>query len=170
MNLSLRHSSLEGRSKTIAHKLWYYVSNFSASASVLNLSAVSINRLLAVVFPLRHENIMENFGWKAMLVMCWTLLVGFFILDRFLQAAIPVKAFINLAAMISVIWILPIMVFILSKTLQFLRAFKPLFVLALYALSYAVAFLSYFTIVIHLAKQRNKRKQMSTSSLLLISA
>ena len=81
-------------------RVYYFISNFSGSASVVHLSAISIDRLLAVVYPLRHKTIMANFGWKAMLAVCWTLPVAFFILDGFLQAPISVKAFINLAVFI----------------------------------------------------------------------
>ena len=55
----------------------FFIVYFSASASVLHLAAISVDRLLAVVCPLRHKAIMENFGWKSMLVVCWTLPVGF---------------------------------------------------------------------------------------------
>ncbi|XP_078372797.1 adenosine receptor A2a-like [Oculina patagonica] len=81
-------------------RVYYYISNFSASSSVAHLSAISIDRLLAVVCPLRHKSIMANTGWKAMLVVCWTLPVSFFIVDRFLQAPISIKAFINLAVFV----------------------------------------------------------------------
>ena len=77
--------------------VYYFIFNFSTFVSVLHLSAISVDRLLAVVFPLRHKIIMGNCGWKAMLVVCWTLPVGFFILHRFLQVPIPVMAFINAA-------------------------------------------------------------------------
>ena len=79
---------------------YFMISNFSASASVVHLSAISFDRLLAVVCPLSHRRIMENFGWKSMLVVCWTLPAGFLFLGRFLPASISVKAFINLAVFV----------------------------------------------------------------------
>ena len=81
-------------------RVYFVVSNFSASASVVHLSAISVDRLLAVVCPLRHKCIMENFGWKSMLVVCWTLPVGFIFLGRFVPAPVSVKAFVNLAVFV----------------------------------------------------------------------
>ena len=83
-----------------AERVYFMVSNFSASASVAHLSAISVDRLLAVVCPLRHKCIMENFGWKSMLVMCWALPVGFIFLGTFVPAPVSVKAFINLAVFV----------------------------------------------------------------------
>ena len=77
--------------------IYFIVSNFSASASVVHLAAISVDRLLAVVCPLRHKAIMENFGWKSMLVACWTLPVGFLLFGSFVPARVTVKAFVNLA-------------------------------------------------------------------------
>lgn len=81
-------------------RVYLMVSNFSASASVVHLSAISIDRLLAVVSPLRHKCIMENFGWKSMLVVCWTLPVGFIFLGRFVPGPVSVKAFVSLAVFV----------------------------------------------------------------------
>lgn len=81
-------------------RVYFVVSNFSASASVVHLSAISIDRLLAVVSPLRHKCIMENFGWKSMLVVCWTLPVGFIFLGRFVPGPVSVKAFVSLAVFV----------------------------------------------------------------------
>ena len=81
-------------------RVYFMVSNFSASASVVHLSGISVDRFLAVVWPLRHKGIMEKFGWKFMLAVCWTLPVGFLFLGRFLPAPISVKAFMNLAVFV----------------------------------------------------------------------
>ena len=78
-------------------RVYFMVSNFLGSSSVVHLSAISVDRLLAVVCPLRHRVIMENCGWKFMLVVCWTLPMGFLFLGKFLPAPISVKAFMNLA-------------------------------------------------------------------------
>ena len=78
-------------------RVYFMVSNLSASASVLHLSAISIDRLLAVVCPLRHRRIMGTFGWKSMLVLCWTLPLGFLFLSRFVPGPVSVTAFANLA-------------------------------------------------------------------------
>ena len=53
-------------------RLAYVVSsNFSCSASVLHLAAISVDRFLAVIFPLRHGRIMKNYGLKIMLIVVW---------------------------------------------------------------------------------------------------
>ena len=51
-------------------ELAYVVSsNFSCSASIMHLAAISIDRFLAVIFPLRHGRIMKSYGLKVMLVV-----------------------------------------------------------------------------------------------------
>ena len=48
-------------------------SNLSCTASVLHLVAISVDRFIAVVFPLRHGRIMKNYGLKTMLIVVWVL-------------------------------------------------------------------------------------------------
>ena len=53
-------------------ELAYVVSsNFSCSASIMHLAAISIDRFLAVIFPLRHGRIMKSYGLKVMLIVVW---------------------------------------------------------------------------------------------------
>ena len=53
-------------------RLAYVVSsNFSCAASVLHLAAISVDRFLAVIFPLRHGRIMKSYGLKVMLIVVW---------------------------------------------------------------------------------------------------
>ena len=53
-------------------ELAYVVSsNFSCAASVAHLAAISIDRFLAVIFPLRHGRIMKSYGLKVMLIVVW---------------------------------------------------------------------------------------------------
>ena len=53
-------------------ELAYAVSaNFSCSSSLLHLAAISIDRFLAVIFPLRHGRIMKSYGLKVMLIVVW---------------------------------------------------------------------------------------------------
>ena len=47
------------------------LSMLSCSASVAHMAAISIDRFLAVVYPLHHRSIMESCGLKAMLMTCW---------------------------------------------------------------------------------------------------
>ena len=46
-------------------------SNFSCSASIMHLAAISVDRFLAVIFPLRHGRIMKSYGLKVMLIAAW---------------------------------------------------------------------------------------------------
>ena len=53
-------------------RLAYVVSsNFSCAASVLQLAAISVDRFLAVIVPLRHGRIMKSYGLKVMLIVVW---------------------------------------------------------------------------------------------------
>lgn len=47
------------------------LSMLSCSASVAHMAAISVDRLIAVVYPLHHRSIMDNCGLKAMLITCW---------------------------------------------------------------------------------------------------
>ena len=59
------------------------VSNFSCSASVMNLAAISVDRFIAVIFPLRHGHIMKNYGLKVMLIVAWGAAIVFSIFRVF---------------------------------------------------------------------------------------
>ena len=80
-----------------SHRLYSFISHFSAAASVVHMSAISIDRLIAVVFPLRHRTTMEGVGIKAMLAASWALTIALFLLGKFLRVPNPVKNFLNLA-------------------------------------------------------------------------
>ena len=43
------------------------IASFSSTVSIVHLAAISVERFLAVVYPLRHKIIMESFGIKVML-------------------------------------------------------------------------------------------------------
>ena len=59
-------------------ELAYVVSsNLSCSASVMHLAAISVDRFLAVIFPLRRGHIMKNYGLKTMLIVVWGVAVVF---------------------------------------------------------------------------------------------
>ena len=47
------------------------IAHLSCSSSILHLAAISVDRYLAVVFPLRHGSIMKKYGLKVMLVVVW---------------------------------------------------------------------------------------------------
>ena len=46
---------------------------FSCQSSVLHLAAISLDRFLAVAFPLRHKIFMEKGGLKVMLIASWSI-------------------------------------------------------------------------------------------------
>ena len=48
-------------------------SNLSCAASIMHLAAISVDRFLAVVQPVRHKQIMKNFGLKVLLVFSWVV-------------------------------------------------------------------------------------------------
>ena len=52
-------------------------SNLSCSASVIHLAAISVDRFLAVVYPLRHRQIMNSYGLKIMLGVVWVVSIIF---------------------------------------------------------------------------------------------
>ena len=59
-------------------ELAYVVSsNFSCSASVLHLAVISVDRFLAVIFPLRHDRMMKSYGLKVMLIVVWGVPIVF---------------------------------------------------------------------------------------------
>ena len=59
-------------------ELAYVVSsNFSCAASIMHLAAISVDRFIAVIFPLRHRQIMKSYGLKVMLIVVWGIAVVF---------------------------------------------------------------------------------------------
>ena len=60
------------------------------------MAAISVDRLIAVVFPLHYRYIMESYGLKAMLIMSWTLPIVVPIYNALTPANFP-KGFIGLA-------------------------------------------------------------------------
>ena len=56
---------------------YYNTGNLSFTSSILHLAAISVDRFLAVVFPLRHNKIMKTYGLKIMLVAVWGIAILF---------------------------------------------------------------------------------------------
>lgn len=77
---------------THAYKI---LSRLSCSASVAHMAAISVDRFLAVVYPLRHEIFMEKFGLKIMLLVSWAFPITVPILSAFIPDSFP-KAFLAL--------------------------------------------------------------------------
>ena len=65
------------------------LSMLSCSASVVHMAAISVDRFIAVVYPLHHRSIMENRGLKAMLITSWAYPIGVPILSAVLPANFP---------------------------------------------------------------------------------
>ena len=72
------------------------LSRLSCSASVVHLAAISVDRFLAVWYPLRHEIFMKKFGLKVMLLVSWAFPITVPILSAVLPDSFP-KAFLGLA-------------------------------------------------------------------------
>lgn len=68
------------------------LSRLSCTASVVHMAAISVDRFLAVVFPLRHETIMDKYGLKIMLIISWGFPVSVPIMSAVLPPSFP-KAF-----------------------------------------------------------------------------
>ena len=51
--------------------------HLSFTSSILHLAAISVDRFLAVVYSLRHDNIMKKYGLKIMLAAVWGTAVLF---------------------------------------------------------------------------------------------
>ena len=51
--------------------------HLSFTSSILHLAAISVDRFIAVVFSLRHGNIMKKYGLKIMLAAVWGTAVSF---------------------------------------------------------------------------------------------
>ena len=77
--------------------VFVFISSLSSTVSVVHLAAISVDRLLAVVYPLRHKGIMESFGLKTMLSVSWIVPTTVFILGKSLQVPSAVKLLFNLA-------------------------------------------------------------------------
>ena len=92
--------------------VYLFILNFSAAASVVHMSAVSIDRFIAIVFPMRHKTVIQNVGIKALLIASWSLTIALFFMGFFLPAPAAVKGFLLLG-----IFILCYVIIFLSYTL-----------------------------------------------------
>ena len=83
------------------------LSRLSCSASVAHMAAISVDRLIAVVFPLHHRFIMESYGLKIMLITSWVIPITVPVLSRFVPESFP-KAFLGLG-MFGVFYVIVIL-------------------------------------------------------------
>ncbi|KAJ7382574.1 Melanocortin receptor 5 [Desmophyllum pertusum] len=72
------------------------LSMLSCSASVVHMAAISVDRFIAIVYPLHHRSIMESYGLKAMLITSWAYPFVVPILSAVLPATFP-KGYLALA-------------------------------------------------------------------------
>ena len=112
---------------------YFILTYLSCATSVLHMVAISLDRFVAVVFPLRHKNFMEKFGLKVMLIVSWSIPIFQLILLFVLWHVIP-SAFYSAATFLF---------------------------LGTYAFSYFFIFFFYFLIVVFLLRHKRKRKQLS---------
>ena len=71
------------------------LSRLSCTASVAHMAAISVDRFIAVVFPLHHRYVIGNHAVTSMLVMSWTLPISVLVIDRFVPESFP-KGFLAL--------------------------------------------------------------------------
>ena len=48
-----------------------FVGDCAENLIVANIAVSSVDRFIAVIFPLRHGHIMKNYGLKVMLIVAW---------------------------------------------------------------------------------------------------
>ena len=72
---------------TSLERLYQILANLSCSASVMHLAVISVDRFLAVCFPLRHNTIVNKCGVQTMLIASW----AFPIAGPILNVALPVS-------------------------------------------------------------------------------
>ncbi|XP_073246724.1 histamine H2 receptor-like [Porites lutea] len=109
-----------------------FLSYLSCATSVLHMVAISLDRFVAVAFPLRHKHFMEKCGLKVMLIVSWSIPIFEVILLLVLWLVIP-KASYSVA--------------------------KFLF-LGTFFFSYLLIFFFYFLIVTFLLHHKKTRKRL----------
>ena len=73
------------------------LTRLSCSASVVHMAAISVDRFIAVVYPLRYKNIIDNYGLKILLITSWVLPITVAISNIVIPAHFhQVKAFLGL--------------------------------------------------------------------------
>ena len=109
------------------------LSYLSCATSVLHMVAISLDRFVAVAFPLRHKNFMEKCGLKVMLIVSWSIPIFKVILLLVLSRVIPSASY----------------------------SASPFLLFGTFVFSYFLIFFFYFLIVVFLLRYNRKRKQLS---------
>ena len=68
---------------------FFILGYISCATSVLHMVAISLDRFVAVAFPLRHKNFLEKCGLKVMLIVSWSIPIFEVILLLVLWLVIP---------------------------------------------------------------------------------
>ena len=55
------------------HVAYFILLHLLCTTSVLHMVAISLDRFVTVVFPLRHRNFIEGCGLKVMLIVSWSI-------------------------------------------------------------------------------------------------
>ncbi|XP_022779640.1 histamine H2 receptor-like [Stylophora pistillata] len=63
--------TLQHECTPVLERAYSLTANLSCSSSLMHLVAISTDRVLAVIIPLRHRRIMMNYGLKIMLTVVW---------------------------------------------------------------------------------------------------
>ena len=105
----------------------------SCASSLLHMVAISLDRFVAVAFPLRHKNFMEKWGLKVMLIVSWSIPIFQVIL---LLVLWPVISSASLSA-------------------------SNFFLVGTVFVSFFLILFFYFLIVVFLLRHKRKRKQLS---------
>ena len=83
--------------KPSLERLYSILANLSCSASVVHLACISVDRFIAVVFPLHHEIVMKRCGLKIMLIASWAFPISVPVLMVVLPPSFP-KPFLAIAS------------------------------------------------------------------------
>ena len=82
---------------TNLNQAYRILTRLSCTASVVHMAAISVDRFIAVVYPLRYKSIIDNYGLKILLITSWALPITVPVLIAVIPANFPqVTAFIGL--------------------------------------------------------------------------
>lgn len=82
---------------TNLNQAYRILTRLSCTASVVHMAAISVDRFIAIVYPLRYKSIMDNYGLKILLITSWVLPITVAISNVVIPAHFhQVKAFLGL--------------------------------------------------------------------------
>ena len=58
---------------TNLNQAYRILTRLSCTASVVHMAAISVDRFIAIVYPLRYKSIIDNYGLKILLITSWVL-------------------------------------------------------------------------------------------------